>query len=115
MAANTDLNHPSLLQFIDKVNVKVSSDIDVSKYFSLTEDKRRGVSYLTLKLVMNSLIGKLQLKQDELLSLITILWKRNEESENYEMAAVYKNIMENFTKIYSSLKPVKRVRKIAIK
>jgi len=115
MAANTNLNHPSLLQFIDKTNSKVVSDIDVSKYFSLSEDKKRGISYLTLKLVMNSLIGKLQLKDDQLLSLITILWKRNEESENYEMAAVYKYIMGNFSKIYSSLKPVKRVRKIAIK
>lgn len=115
MATNSDLNHPSLLQFIDKVNTKVASDINVSKYFSLNEDKRRGISYLTLKLVTNSLIGKIQLKDNELLSLVTILWKRNEESENYELAAVYKYVMENFSKIHSSIKPVKRVRRIAIK
>jgi len=115
MATNTDLNHPSFLQLIDKLNGTVLSGIDTGKYFTLTEDKRRGVAYLTLKLIMNSLIGKLKLGDKELLSLVAVLWKRNEESENYEMAAVYKYIMENFDKIYSSVKPVRQTRKITIK
>jgi len=115
MATNSDLNHPSFLQLIDKINNSVLGGIDSSKYFKLTEDKRRGISYLTLKLIMNSLIGKLKLGDKELLSLVAILWQRNEENENYEMAAIYKNIMENFEKIYSSVKPVRRTRKITVK
>lgn len=115
MAINVDINHPSFIQLIDKINNTVVSNIDVTRYFTLTEDKRRGLSYLSLKLVNNTLGSKIKMTENELLSLVTILWKKNEEMENYELAAIFKNIMENFKVIYSSVKPVKRVRKINVK
>lgn len=115
MAINVDINHPSFVQLIDKINNKVVSNIDVTKYFSLTEDKRRGLSYLALKLVNNAIGTRIKMTENELLSLVTILWKKNEENENYELAAIFKNIMENFKVIYNSVKPVKRTRKISVK
>ena len=115
MAINVDINHPSFVQLIEKINNKVISNIDVTKYFNLAEDKKRGMSYLALKLVNNSVGSKIKMTENELLSLVTILWKKNEEIENYELAAIFKNIMENFNTIYCSVKPAKRVRKINVK
>ena len=91
------------------------STVKVEKYFSLTDGKRKGISYLTLKLVNNTLTTKMKLTENELLSLVTILWKRNEEIENYELAAIFKDIMENFKLIYNSVKPVKKVRQIKVR
>ena len=76
---------------------------------------KRGLSYVALKVVNNAIGGKIKITENELLSLITILWKKNEESENYEMAAIFKHIMENFSSIYNSVKPKKRTRKIQVK
>lgn len=116
MSINVDTNHPSFVSLIEKVNNKILSSIDIKKYFTLTEEKRRGLSYLTLKLIGNSLGSRVKLTENELLSFVTILWKKNEELENYELAAIFKNIMENFNSIYSSVsKPKKRTRKINVK
>lgn len=115
MAINVDINHPSFIKLLDKVNTKVLSAVKVDSYFSLTDGKRKGISYLTLKLVNSSLGTKMKLTENELLSFVTILWKRNEEIENYELAAIFKDIMENFKIIYPSVKPVKKVRKINVK
>jgi len=115
MGINVDTNHPSFRQLIEKINGNVTSNIDITKYFNLTEDKKRGLSYLTLKLVNQSIGGKIKMTENEFLSLVTILWKKNEESENYELASIFKNIMGNFSSIYSAIKPVKRVRKINVK
>ena len=115
MAINVDINHPSFTQLIERINSSVVSNIDVTRYFSLTEDKKRGLSYLALKLVNNSIGSKIKITDNELLSLVTILWKKNEEMENYELAAIFKNIMENFKVIYSSVKPKTRTRKISVK
>lgn len=115
MAINVDINHPSFVQLIEKINNKVVTNIDVNRYFSLAEDKKRGLSYLALKLVNSSVGARIKMTENELLSLVTILWKKNEESENYELAAIFKNIMENFNVIYSSIKPAKRTRKISVK
>lgn len=115
MAINVDINHPSFVQLIDKISNKVSQTIEVSKYFSLTEDKKRGLSYIALKVVNTTIGGKIKITENELLSLITILWKKNEETENYEMAAIFKYIVNNFKSIYNSVKPKKRVRKISVK
>jgi hypothetical protein len=115
MAINVDINHPSFLKLLDKVNTRVLSTVKVEKYFTLTDGKRKGISYLTLKLVNNALTTKMKLTENELLSLVTILWKRNEEIENYELAAIFKDIMENFKLIYNSVKPVKKVRQIKVR
>jgi hypothetical protein len=109
-----DFNHASWNKLIEKTNTSVLTQIGVDRYFKLTEDKRRGVSYLTLKLVRNSITKNISIGENELLAFITILWKKNEEMENYELAAIFKNIMENYKVIYNSVKPVKKVRKINV-
>ena len=112
---NVDINHPSFIALIEKVNNMINQSISVEKYFTLTDDKKRGLAYLSLKLVNNSMKAKVKLTDNELLSFVTILWKRNEELENYELAAIMKNIMENFDSINKSIQPKPRTRKISVK
>ena len=85
MAINVDINHPSFLKLLDKVNTKVLAGIKVDKYFSLTDGKRKGISYLTLKLVNTSLGSKMKLSENELLSFVTILWKRSKTKRYYRV------------------------------
>jgi hypothetical protein len=46
-------------------------------------------------------------------SFVSVLWKKNEESENYEFASILNDIAQNFDSVNEVTKPVKRtVRKI---
>ena len=61
----------------------------------------------------NSVKVRAKLTDDELRSFVDVLWKKNEESENYEFAAVLNDISINFDMVNEVTKPVKRTtRKI---
>jgi hypothetical protein len=41
-------------------------------------------------------------------SFLTVLWKKNEESENYELASILKDILTNFETVNEFTKTPKR-------
>jgi hypothetical protein len=47
----------------------------------------------------------------ELKSFLTVLWKKHEDNENYEFAAVLKDISNNFDAINDFVKPPKRTKR----
>ena len=94
MGINVDINHPSFVQLIDKISNKVSQTIDVKRYFSLTENKKRGLSYVALKVVNNDIGGKIKITENELLSLITILRKKNKTVKSYGLKPRERNIIK---------------------
>jgi hypothetical protein len=94
MKINT--NHPTFISFLDGVNGSILSNISPEKYFSLTPSKKVSLQYLTLKLVIQSVKVRAKLTDSELSEFTEILKKKNEESENYEFAAVLKDIVANF-------------------
>jgi hypothetical protein len=54
-----------------------------------------------------------KLTDNELRSFVSVLWKKNEESENYEFASILNDIAQNFDSVNEVTKPVKRtIRKI---
>jgi GH24 family phage-related lysozyme (muramidase) len=53
----------------------------------------------------SSVKSRAQLTDMELKSFLTVLWKRHEENENYEFAAVLKDISNNFDAINDFVKP----------
>ena len=68
---------------------------------------------MVYKLMKNSVKVRAKLTDDELRSFVNVLWKKNEESENYEFAAVLNDISNNFDMVNEVTKPVKRTpRKI---
>jgi hypothetical protein len=108
-----NVNHPSFISFIENVTNNILSNISIQDYFSLNLDKKHRTQYTVLKLIKSSVKVRAKLTDTELLSFITILWKKNEESENYEFAAILNDISKNFEKVNEVTNTKKRItRKI---
>jgi hypothetical protein len=108
-----NINHPTFISFLDNVTTNILSNITVDNYFSLSQEKKLGTQYMVYKLMKNSVKVRAKLTDDELRSFVNVLWKKNEESENYEFAAVLNDISNNFDMVNEVTKPVKRTpRKI---
>lgn len=103
-----NVNHPSFLNFIDNVNQTVITHSPVETYFSMTLDKKMSTLYVVFKLLKNAVNVRAKLTDDELKSFIEILCKKNEEYENYEFAAMLKDILHNFELVNEFVKPKKR-------
>jgi hypothetical protein len=71
---------------------------------------------MVLKLMKNAVKVRAKLTDLELRSFVSVLWKKNEESENYEFAAILNDIAQNFDAVNEvTSKPTKRTtRKIKI-
>jgi hypothetical protein len=90
MRVNT--NHPSFISFLETVTSNILTNVSVDSYFSLNQEKKLGVQYMVLKLIKSSV---------------------NEESENYEFAAILNDISKNFDKVNEVTNTKKRItRKI---
>ena len=108
-----NVNHPTFILFLDNVTTNILSNVTVDNYFSLSQEKKLGTQYMVYKLMKNSVKVRAKLTDDELISFVDVLWKKNEESENYEFAAVLNDISKNFDMVNEVTKPVKRTtRKI---
>ena len=103
-----NVNHPSFISFIDNVTTNILSNINVGGYFDLSNEKKLSVQYVVFKLIKSSVKSRAQLTDMELKSFLTVLWKKHEENENYEFAAVLKDISNNFDAINDFVKPPKR-------
>ena len=106
---NVNINHPSFISFLENVSTSILSNVTVNNYFSLTQDKKLGVQYMVLKLMKNAVKVRAKLTENELRSFVSVLWKKNEESENYEFAAILNDIAQNFDAVNEvTSKPTKR-------
>ena len=92
--------------YTKNINYLVKS-LQVNK--QLNQDKKLGVQYMVLKLMKNAVKVRSKLTDLELRSFVSVLWKKNEESENYEFAAILNDIAENFDAVNDvTSKPTKR-------
>ena len=106
MKLNT--TRPSFVAFLENVTETISSSVNVENYFSLPQDKKMNVLYVVFKLLKNSLKVRAKLTDEEVKYFVDELMKNNERSENYEFAAILKDISNNFESINEVTKPVKR-------
>lgn len=106
-----NLNHPSFITFLENVSISILSNVKVENYFSLTTEKKLRVQYMVFKLMKNSVKISTELTDNELRSFVTVLWKKNEEAENYEFAAILNDIANNFESVNEFTKTKKRVPK----
>jgi len=110
-----NVNHPSFISFLENISSNILSSIKIDDYFTLTAEKKLVISITVFNLLKNSAKIKATLTDSELKSLITVLWKKNEEKENYEFAAVLNDVIVNYEKINvllaGSKKPAKEVKK----
>ena len=103
-----NVNHPSFISFLETISNNILSSVSIENYFSLPQDKKMSVLYVVFKLMKNSVKTRARLSDLELKSFITVLCKKNEESENYEFAAVLRDISNNFEAINEFTKTPKR-------
>ncbi len=108
-----NVNHPSFISFLDNVTNAILSNITVESYFQLTKEKKLAVQFAVLKIMKNSVKVRAKLTDLELRSFVIVLWKKNEESENYEFASILNDISVNFDTINDVTNAPKRTtRKI---
>jgi len=97
---NVDVNNPNFILFLDNVTNTIFSHVTISGYFKLSNEKKLGVQYFVFKLIKTSLRIKGKIGSEDLKAFNTILLKKNEENENYELAAVLSDINKNFESVY---------------
>lgn len=105
----------SLIKFIEDITQNILSNINTESYFTLTADKKNRLLYSVFLMIKTSSNKSIVLKDGDLKNIINILLKKNVENENYEFAAILKDIFNNFESMEELLKevpsPVKRTRK----
>ena len=105
---NVNINHPSFIAFLENVTANVLSNVSVEAYFNLSNDKKIGVQYMVFKLMKNAVKIRGKLTDLELRSFVTVLWKKNEEAENYEFAAILHDLSQNFDQVNEMTSTPKR-------
>ena len=103
-----NINQQSFVAFLENVTETIVSNVNVENYFSLPQDKKMNVLYVVFKLMKNSLKVRTKFNDDDLKDFVNVLMKSNVNSENYEFAAILKDISNNFDSINEVTKPVKR-------
>jgi hypothetical protein len=103
-----NVNHPSFVQFLDGVTTSILGNISTENYFKLSQEKKMTVLYTVFKLMRKSLKVRAELTDLEMKTFVTVLWKKNEECENYEFAAILNDINNNFDAVNDFTKTIKR-------
>ena len=110
-----NVNHPSFISFLENVTENILSSVSVDNYFSLSQESKMGLWYIVFKMMKNSINMRAKLTDMELRTFVSVLWKKNEESENYEFAAILNDIATNFDAVNEFTKtPKKTTRTIKV-
>lgn len=107
-----DINHPTYILFLDNVTNGILSNVSVNTYFTITPEKKVKIQYVVLKLMRSLIKSRGKFSDNEIKNLISILMKKNEENDNFELAAVLRDIINNFDTINELSKPVKKSLKV---
>lgn len=97
MAIN--VNHPSFISFLENVTSIIISEIDIKSYFNITPEKRLKIQKAVLLLLKKSLKTRALITDVEIKAFVIVLQKKSEESENYEVSAILKDIIINYDTI----------------
>lgn len=103
-----NVNHPSFIQFLDNVTNNILENVSVTNYFSLPQESKMGVLYMVFKLMRSAIKMRAQISDVEMKAFVIVLWKKNEEMENYEFAAILKDISNNYDAVNEFTKTTKR-------
>jgi len=90
----------------------VLSNLTIKGYFSLTDEKKRGLSFLTLKMVKTAIKSRATYTDKDLIELLGHLINKNDSLENYELSDILKNTIINFSVINDLTQPKTRKAKI---
>jgi hypothetical protein len=63
------------------------------------------------KIIKSNTEKRVNLGDTEFRAFLVALWKKNEENENYEVAAILNDIIKNYESINELSKPLKTIKK----
>lgn len=98
-----NVNHPSFISFLDNVTKTILSEVDINNYFNNSIEKRTKYQKATLSLLKKSLKTRALVTDTEIKAFVIVLQKKNEDSENYEVSGILKDIILNFDSINPQL------------
>lgn len=106
-----NINDPVFVSFLDNITGGILSVIRVDNYFTLPNENKFALTYTVFQYLVTTTKIKVKLSDVELKSLIVILLKKNEENENYELAAILQELLKNFDKISVLSNNVNEIKK----
>jgi len=109
-----NINHPSVIKFLSEITSNIVSSISIENYFEMSEDSKTALNYAVFKIIKGNTEKRVKIGEIEFKALLVALWKKNEEAENYEVAAIINNINKNYDSIKEICKPIKTVKKLKI-
>lgn len=107
----TNINHPTFLLFLDTMVSNILTNIKTDTYFSLTKEKKVPIQYLTLRIIQQLIKARIKFTNEDMLEFIKILIKKNEESEQYELAGILVDVVNNFELLNDKISDVKIVKR----
>lgn len=109
-----DYTNPKFKQYVENTNESINGYIKSDNYFTLNDEKKLSLQLTTSKLIKKLIITEIRISNDEIKKFLFELSKKNEQIENFEMAELYKNMINNFDVIFDKPKVVTRKNKIYI-
>jgi hypothetical protein len=106
---------PSIFNLLDNITNSILSHITIDNYFNFTKEKKLATQYFVLKYIKTKLNSETLFKDEDIKATLSILIKKNEETENYEFAAILTDIYNNFNAIDEFTKTAKPQLKSKIK
>ena len=107
-----NINHPSFISFLENVTSIIMYEIDIKGYFNNTPEKRIKIQKAVILILKKALKSRSILTDTEIKGFIIVLQKKNEESENYEISAILKDIIINYE---SLTEPIDKKNTVSIK
>jgi hypothetical protein len=105
---NINYRHPSFVAFLENVTESILGNVNVDNYFTLPSDKKMNTLYVVFKILSTTVNSRNKIEDSELKTIIDMLLKYNEKNENYELAAIVKDITNNFDSINETNKVIKK-------
>ncbi len=108
---NANINHPSVIKFLSDITNSIVSGISVEEYFTMSQEGKTALNYAVFKIIRGNTDKRVNIGENEFKALLVALWKKNEENENYEVAAILNDINKNYDSIKEITKPIKNIKK----
>lgn len=93
------LEHPSFISYLNEIVDNVIENVDIEKYFYINKEKQLNIQFIVFTLVEKNIRNKVTILSEQLTPFLLILVKKNEKKENYEVAAILNDIVNNFDEI----------------
>jgi len=97
MDINTE--HPTFIKFADTTIGNINNNIDLTNYFTLSDDKKKTIQKLILKVLISSYKLKGKFTDEQFKTFTTYILERSVFIEYYEISGVLKDIILNYDNI----------------